>query len=95
MITEDELEILLEALDAWVSEPSMRHMGTLPMLIALSDNLLEVKQNFEETGEIAESERKRRNYVATLLKAKMIQMTNSGTVNSVSEFLRNRDGEQD
>ena len=93
MITEDELEILLEALDAWIHEPSIRHMGTLPMLIAMGDDPIEVKRDFAESGEVADAECKRRNYVAILLKAKIVQMANADTVNSVSEFLRNRNGE--
>lgn len=90
MFTEDELDLMLSALDAWVREPSAMHMASLPMLIALADDENDVRADFDESGRNADVESKKRNYVATLLKAKVIQLTNAGVVGSASEFLRSK-----
>ena len=89
MITEEELETLLDALNAWENEPDIRHMATLPMVIAMSSDADEAKRDFEESGEGVKAEVKRRKYIAILLKAKMIQIANSGLSQSVSDYVNN------
>lgn len=96
MISEDDLEILLEALDTWSIEPNLRHMASLPMLIAISNDAEEAQQQFGESSSAASVETKQRKYVATVLKAKLIQIANSSIAQSVSDYLENRkNGEQD
>jgi len=86
--TKDEFEVLMDALNEWEHAPEKMVMATLPMMIAMSENADDTKQEFATAMSDAVDASRARSFVATLLKAKLINMQDGDAIKSAIDALR-------
>ena len=80
MFTDEEIEIILDALDAWENQPSSSGMLMSLLGSALIKDEEKAVQFFEKSAEESSRKSKSRRDRVILIKAKIVQMKNEAVV---------------
>ena len=86
--TKDEFDVLMDALDEWENAPKKMTMAALPMMIVAANSAEDAKQEFDTAMADARDVSKTRSRIATLLKAKLINMQDDDAIKSAVNALR-------
>lgn len=86
MLSEEDIEILLSALDAWEKSPSTGQLvGTLIGAMFLPKD--KAQENAEKEEREAEEKIKQRKYQAISIKAKLLTMMTAAVASDAAKFM--------
>jgi len=89
MFTEDEINVLLEAVEAWEKEDAASGLMSMMLGAMLIKDEAERDAMMEESKAATEAKTNAKKERAILLKAKLIQMRNANIAREAAAFLQN------